>query len=175
MRIFIAFGLPKYWHQLLIWSNFLLSVWLISCLYNLTGLTWLYFIKYMAITHRICSHSWTFWLTYLENHMVDSIQFCRWLHSLKVPELVCALWLSVINPSRLTVNLAFSGGSGHGLPQLLLLLLLELSNSGVYPDTDRDRVGRNETDNPKLSSCFVPYPVLWRTHSLSVAPAMDFE
>lgn len=107
------------------------------------------------------SHSWTFCLNHPENHMVDSTRSCRWLHSLKVPELVCVLWLPVINPSRVTVNLAFSGGGGHGPPQLLLLpLLLEPSNSGVYPDTDRDRVGRSETHNPKLPSSFVPYPIL---------------
>lgn len=95
--------------------------------------------------------------------MLDSRQCYRWLHGLKVPELVCVLWLPVINPSHVTVNLAFSGGSGHGLPQLLLLLppllLLEQSNSDVYPDTDRDRVGQSETHNPKLPSSFVRYPI----------------
>lgn len=76
---------------------------------------------------------------------------------LKVPELVCALWLLVISPSHVTVNLAFSGSSGHGLPQLPLL---EWSNSSVYSDADTDRVGLSETHNPKMPSHSVPSPVL---------------
>lgn len=123
-----------------------------SCLYALTGLTCIisnshtvmvYHIKYLAVTNKMPFVAGAVMVySFADDYTV-----------LKVPELVCVLWLLVLSPSRVTVNLAFSGSSGHGLPQLPLL---EPSNSSVYSDTDRDRAGLCETHNPKMPSHSLP-------------------